>query len=280
MSTKITILVDNTASGELIGEHGLSTIIERDDSVVLFDAGQGDAFAHNLDRLDVDLSSVSHLVFSHGHYDHTGGIAKLADFARTAEFAPSIHLHPAALDAKFAREPDGSAKFIGISEANRDWLLSRGGDLHLSKNSAEIAPGVFTTGEIPEIFLEESCSTRFRLDEELTRVDDMADDQSLFVRTGEGIVVVLGCCHRGLANTLAHVAMIAETDEIAAVIGGTHLRSVDNDRLDFTVNTIFKHRVKRFVTSHCTGIESAAYLKEKLPEVFTAGFAGMTLDFA
>lgn len=276
MSTKITILVDNTASGDLIAEHGLSTLIERDDAVVLFDAGQGEAFDHNIERLGVDLRTVTQLVFSHGHYDHTGGIATLA---RTKDFSPAIYMHPAALEEKFAREPDGSAKFIGISKANREWLLARGDDLRLSKDSAEIAPGVVTTGEIPEIFLEESCSTRFRLDKDLTQVDDIADDQSLFLRTGEGIVVVLGCCHRGLANTLAHVAMIAGTDEIVAVVGGTHLRHADSDRLDFTVETILKHRVKRFVTAHCTGIESAAYLKEKLPEICTPGYAGMTLNF-
>ncbi|NOY75076.1 MAG: MBL fold metallo-hydrolase [Kiritimatiellaeota bacterium] len=276
MATKITILVDNTASGKLVGEHGLSSLIEKDETMILFDAGQGEAFAYNIDALGVDLAELAHIVFSHGHYDHTGGIARLAE---TAELAAVVHMHPAALDAKFAREPDGTAKSIGISKSNREWLLSRGDDLHLSKHPVEIAPGVLTTGEIPEIFSQESCSTRFRLDKELTQIDDMADDMSLFMRTDAGTVVVLGCCHRGLANTLAHITMIAETDEIAAVIGGTHLRNADRARLDFTVETVKKHHVKRFVATHCTGIKSAEYLKEKLPDVFTAGFAGMTMEF-
>jgi 7,8-dihydropterin-6-yl-methyl-4-(beta-D-ribofuranosyl)aminobenzene 5'-phosphate synthase len=262
-----------------LGEHGLSILIERENARVLFDAGQGEAFAANARTLNVDLTSLTNVVFSHGHYDHTGGIATLADIPPSAGFAPSIHMHPAALDAKFAREPDGSAKYIGISPKNRDWLLSREKKLHLSCESAEIASGVFTTGEIPERFAEEAVSSRFRLDEQLTRMDLMIDDQSLFVETDSGIVVLLGCCHRGLANTLTRVAELAETEKIAAVIGGTHLRHADEKRLDFTIETVIKFGVRRFVGTHCTGFDSAACLKNAIPDVFSAGFAGMTLNF-
>ena len=274
MIAKITILVDNTAAGPLLGEHGLSMLVETDDARILFDAGQGLAFAENVERLGVDLSTLTHVVFSHGHYDHTGGIAKLAEISEFAKFAPEFHMHPAALDAKFAKESDGSSKYIGISSENCEWLLSCGEKLRLSREPAKIASGVFTTGEIPEKFPAEAVSARFRLDEKLTRMDSMMDDQALFIRTGTGIVVVLGCCHRGLANTLAHVAKLAETDEIVAVIGGTHLRHADEKRLDFTIETVRKFGVRRFVGTHCTGFNSAAYLKNALPKVFEAGYSG------
>ena len=279
MSTKITILVDNTASGALLGEHGLSMLVEVGDSKILFDAGQGVAFEENVKRLGIDLTSLTHFAFSHGHYDHTGGIATLAAIPEHADFTPRIHMHPAALDSKFAEEPDGSAKQIGISPENCEWLLSRGDSLLLSCEFVEIAAGVHATGEIPLLFPEEVVSSRFRLDVELTRLDGMMDDLALFMETGSGIVVLLGCCHRGLANTLRQVANIVGSDEIAAVIGGTHLRHATRERLDFTIDTIRKHRVGCFVATHCTGFESAAYLKHALPDIFSAGFAGMTLEF-
>ena len=108
---KITILVENTAeSPGLLAEHGLALWIELSSQCILFDTGQGGVLAHNADRLGLSLSRVDTIVLSHGHYDHTGG---LADVLR-GDRPTVIYSHPNALKPKFARNKDGTSREIGI----------------------------------------------------------------------------------------------------------------------------------------------------------------------
>lgn len=272
---KITIVVDNLASGQLLGEHGLCMFIEYEDKKILFDSGQGCVLDHNLSSLKINSSDVTDFILSHGHYDHTGGIANLAKYP---DFTPDIYIHPAALYAKFANDPEG-ARYIGISEENKKWLLEQKDKLKIASTPVKIAPGVTVTGEIAEIYPEERCVTKFFLNKELTEIDDMDDDQALVFKTTKGTVVVLGCCHKGLGNTLEQAAIITGKREIYAVIGGTHLRNADKARLDFTIEIIKKYNVKQFVATHCTGFDSAAYLKHALPDIFNAGSTGSTSNF-
>src|SRR6056297_1248824 len=103
-SLKITVLVENTA-GKLgvLGEHGLSFLIETGGEKILFDTGQGLVLKHNLNRLDLSLTNVKTVALSHGHYDHTGGLADALSMMST----PAIYAHPSVIDPKFARNADG-----------------------------------------------------------------------------------------------------------------------------------------------------------------------------
>jgi 7,8-dihydropterin-6-yl-methyl-4-(beta-D-ribofuranosyl)aminobenzene 5'-phosphate synthase len=272
---KITVVVDNLAAGSCFGEHGLCMFIEYKDKKILFDSGQGFVLNHNLSCLNIEPSDITDFVLSHGHYDHTGGIATLAEMPG---FNPNIYLHPMALCAKFANDPDG-ARYIGISEENSAWLLARKDKLTSSSTPVKISYGITITGQIAEIYPEERCATMFFLNKELTQIDDMNDDQALIFETSKGTVVVLGCCHRGLGNTLEQTTIITGKKEIFAVIGGTHLRNVDKARLDFSVDIIKKYNVKQFIATHCTGFNSAAYLKHALPDIFNMGHTGKILEF-
>ena len=272
---KITVVVDNTAAGNCLGEHGLCMFIEYKDKKILFDSGQGFVLNHNLSSLKINPAVITDFVLSHGHYDHTGGIANLAE---RLDFSPNIYLHPAALCAKFANDPEG-ARYIGISEENKKYLLEQKDKLTISSTPVKIDSEICTTGQIAEIYPEERCVTKFFLNKELTEIDDMEDDQALIFETSKGTVVVLGCCHKGLGNTLEQASIITGKNDIYAVIGGTHLRSANQARLDFSVKIIKKYNVKQFIATHCTGFDSAAYLKNALPDIFHAGFAGSTNTF-
>ncbi len=272
---KIKLIVDNIASGALLGEHGLSTLVEYDNNCILFDTGQGYCLKHNMRQLGINPERITDLVISHGHYDHTGGIGVLLEdpFCR-----PKIYIHPAVLEEKYAKESDGP-KYIGISEKNKNLLLQEDRNLFSSKTSSKITPLIAATGEIPLKYPEENLSSRFYCDRSLTKPDLLPDDQAIFIRSAMGIIVILGCCHRGLGNTLEHIKFLSGSDDIFAVIGGTHLRNVNDSRLDFTIDIIRKFGISYFRATHCIGFYAAAYLKHALPDIFNMGHTGEILEF-
>ncbi len=140
---KVTCVVDNTAGGgSLWSEHGLAFLIKTEGSHVLFDTGQsGTVLLHNMAELRIDPREIQTLALSHGHKDHTGGLEALL------EQSPGLplHAHPALFQGCFARR-DEKVKSIGLP-LTREALAARV-ELRLSAEPAEIAPGVWTTGEI------------------------------------------------------------------------------------------------------------------------------------
>jgi 7,8-dihydropterin-6-yl-methyl-4-(beta-D-ribofuranosyl)aminobenzene 5'-phosphate synthase len=268
----ITVIVDNTAYKKLLGEHGLAMLIEVGDKTILFDTGKGIITEHNFNELGVDVSKITDLVLSHGHYDHTGGLSYLQ---KIPEFSPNnIFIHPDVLAGKYARNLNGTSRYIGVAENNREWLIAQGDKLHSDEMSQVITPLIKTTGLIPQVYKEENVKTPFYLDKELIEVDEMKDDQALFIMTEKGVVVVLGCCHRGLANTLSHISALTQTKSIYAVIGGTHLHESDSKRLEFTAKIVKEYDIKHFIPMHCTGFNAAAYLKNKFPDTVQYGHTG------
>ena len=272
---KISVLVDNRASGTFLGEHGLSFVVRTEHGTILFDTGQGFVIEHNMNELACSPEDIDCIVLSHGHYDHTGGLDCISRHIRQDT---RFFLHPAALAAKFAKTPDGS-KYIGIAPAVRDFLNNRMDRVFFTEQATEIFPDVFVTGYVPRIHGIEKRSTRFYLDKERTQHDAMSDDQSLFFRTERGTVVLLGCCHAGLANTLDCVANLADTDKIHAVIGGTHLRSANEELLDFAMAALDKYNVDIFAPCHCSGEKSSAYFYSKNPANFAECYAGAGFTF-
>jgi 7,8-dihydropterin-6-yl-methyl-4-(beta-D-ribofuranosyl)aminobenzene 5'-phosphate synthase len=272
---KISVLVENRASQTFLGEHGLSFIIKSDHANILFDTGQGKVIEHNLKVMNFSPERINSMVLSHGHYDHTGGIEYLSK-----HLSPEIkvYLHPSALEEKYSKISTGY-KFLGISEKNRDYLKSLGENLILTSEPTEIADGIWCTGEIPRTNPIENRSTKFYLDKSTKIPDTMLDDQALFFHTEKGVVVLLGCCHAGFANTLDYIAKIADAKTIYAVIGGTHLRNANFAQLDFTAATLAKYNVKLFAPCHCSGPKSSAYLYAENREVFQECHAGASFLF-
>ena len=143
---RITTLVDNTVRGRgLLGEHGLAFRIEYRGRHVLFDTGGGATLAHNAGQLQVDLAQTDTVVLSHGHYDHTGGLAEVLRLADR----PSVLIHPASFWPKFSCGGDGALREVGMGEMVEQVVRRRAGELVLTEQPTEVVEGLFATGQIP-----------------------------------------------------------------------------------------------------------------------------------
>jgi len=261
---RIVVLVENTAGGQgLLAEHGLSFWIELGSRRTLFDTGQSDIPMKNAQVLGIDLSRTDAIVLSHGHYDHVGGLRRILEIAPLTQ----VYLHPQALTVKFACR-DGQSQQIGMEPDMAEILKQRIADgLGAYTNGpVEILPGVWATGPIPRRSTLEDVGGPFFLDWEGTRPDRLLDDQALVLATGKGLVVVLGCAHAGVVNTLDYLAELFPGQAIHMVLGGMHLIRASQQRITQTIEAFRRHGVQRIGPAHCTGRDAVTRLWHELPE--------------
>ena len=273
---RITVLVENTVNQRgLKAEHGLACLIEIGGARVLFDTGQTALLLDNAKALGCSLESLDAIVLSHGHYDHTGGLAAVCNLSPTAQ----VFLHPAALEAKFSANADGSALFVGMPQASKQAVANAGPKLILTPTCREVAANLFVTGEIPHQTDFEDVGGRFFLDERCQQPDPLADDQALFFQTPEGVVVLLGCAHAGVVNTLIHIKRLTVGKRIHAVLGGMHLGSASPDRMEKTIAHLRQESPNCLRPAHCTGISATARLWTEFPGRCSNAPVGTTLSF-
>jgi len=265
-------LVDNHAEPPLVAEHGLALWIEAGGARILFDTGQGRALIPNAESLGIDLRTTQHVVLSHGHYDHTGGLAAVLDLAPKAR----VCLHPSALLPKYSRQPMPPHRSIGMPERTSALLRSRAG-IVWTIGPAAIAEGVTATGPIPRLNPIEEPGAGFFLDDACTIPDPLSDDQSLFIDVPDGIVLLLGCTHSGVINTCEYVRSITGK-RIRAIIGGMHLLNADATRLDATVQALRKVSPDVIAPCHCTGEQATRCMREAFRNAFRAWGAGCTYE--
>jgi 7,8-dihydropterin-6-yl-methyl-4-(beta-D-ribofuranosyl)aminobenzene 5'-phosphate synthase len=268
---KITVLVENTAAGKgLIGEHGLSFLIEADERRILFDTGQGLALTHNANILDISLKNLDAIVLSHGHYDHTGGLPSLLENCTNTD----LFLHPNAIAPKYSSRGN-----IGCPIDNEKTLRNRFRQLVWTKTPTEIMPGVYVTGTIPRHHPLENTGGSFWHNCEHTQRDSLWDDQALYLQVPEGIVVILGCAHAGVINTLDYIAQITNNKKFYAVIGGMHLLRAKAERLRATLETFTKYDVQLIGANHCTGMKAITFLWHELGDRCVDCHVGTELKF-
>jgi 7,8-dihydropterin-6-yl-methyl-4-(beta-D-ribofuranosyl)aminobenzene 5'-phosphate synthase len=259
---KITVLVENSVNvRSLRAEHGLAFHIQAGRRQLLFDTGQSDLLMQNARELQIDLRRVEAVVLSHGHYDHTGGLKAVRELAPQAR----LYLHPAALAPKFSGQAGGATRAIGMSEENAKAVREAGQSVVWSHSPTEVAAGIFVTGEIPRQNDFEDPGGRFFLDETGSKADPLVDDQALFFDTREGFVVVLGCGHAGVVNTVEHVRRLAGNRPVRSVIGGLHLLNASPERVDKTVEAFRRWDLRQIVPGHCTGLAAVARLWAAFP---------------
>ncbi len=259
---RITILVDNAVNrAGLRAEHGWAVWIETGDRAVLFDTGQSDLVIANADALGLRFEALDAVVLSHGHYDHTGGLAAVLARARDGI---RVYAHPAALQPKYRCTPAGSRP-IGIPADGLAALHRPSVDLRAVEAPTDVAPGLWISGPVPRRHPEEVPEPGFNLDPAGRVTDPLDDDLALCLETPAGRVVVLGCAHRGVIATLDQVAALRPTARLQAVMGGMHLRSAAPSTLQWTVDALKHSGYERFLPAHCTGLPAVAALWAACP---------------
>ena len=254
---RLTVLCDNVVGivGG-IGEHGYAIFIETEGGPYLFDTGSGIGILSNAKLLEKDLRSVQKIFLSHGHYDHTGGLSDVLDFANPV----SVYAHPAIFDEKYSvskKNDRTESRFIGIPQ-RRALLEAKGAIFQLDMGFREVGEGLFLTGEIPRVTGFEAGEDRLtvKLNDTFTP-DTFPDDQALVLSTKKGLIMLLGCSHAGTINTLQYVQSKFKDEPVYAVIGGTHWGFMEEKDFASSIEILKKMNISMIGVSHCTGIPVA-----------------------
>ncbi len=276
MPIKITTLSENTAAyAGLLAEHGLSILIETDEANVLLDTGLSVSVANNVEALDVDLKKVDKIIISHGHHDHTGG---LRDVLRKMRKKVDIIGHPDIMASKYAKREGFPAGYIGIPFDRRE-LEHLGANFVLTPEPVKISENIMTSGEIPMKTPYEDIDPHLKVKEGDALIPDkLLDDQALFIRTEKGLVVILGCAHRGIINTLHHAREQTGEQRIEMVIGGCHLMSSSEERVWLTIAALKELGVHKIGVSHCTSLPAAAMMAHEFGEDFFFNNTGKRIE--
>lgn len=274
----VTVLVENTTFGRHVrAEHGLSFWIESDEKKILFDTGQTpDILRANADHLGIDLRSADAVVLSHGHYDHTGGLDMVLDLTAGAD----LYLHPAALERRYSRAKSGDVSEVGIPKGHdEETLLRRTASLTFTREATCLGSGFWVTGPVPRITSFEDTGGDFFLDEACAHSDPIEDDQAVYFPTDQGTVVLLGCAHAGLVNTLSFVKTKTGGAPLTAVMGGTHLVSASPERMDSTMKAVAGMGLQMIAPMHCTGARAQTRFATEFPEAWEPIHVGSRFEF-
>lgn len=268
---KVTTLTDNLAGYGHLGEWGMSLLVEVDGLRIMVDTGTSFTAVHNARLMGIDLASVDKIVLSHGHADHTGGLREVLQ-ARRGEV--DVVAHPDVWAAKYVRRKEGEPHYVGIPYS-RPELESRGARFHLSRTPVRLSDHVMTSGEVPmDTGYEEIDSNVVVKTSDGFVPDPLADDLALIIDADFGLVVVLGCAHRGTVNTLRHAQHLTGKERIYAVIGGAHLFRGPAERIEQTVADLKAMGIARLVMGHCTGFGASMRLANEFGEAFSLNSAG------
>ena len=253
-SIDVKVLSTMLADDDSIGEWGFSALVVVDGHRILFDTGaRPDTVLINARALKVDLSNVPDVILTHNHADHTGGLMTLkrsvgANALTTAHAGQGIFLN---------RGNDRIEKL-------RSDFQAAGGKFVIHDAPAELFPGVWLTGPVPRKYPERNWSGTgtIQMPDGSKQEDNIPEDMSLVIDTDRGLVVISGCGHAGVINTLEYARAKVRTAPVHAAIGGFHLFALDDEKLQWTAGKLREFGVQNFLGAHCTGIEATYRIRE------------------
>jgi 7,8-dihydropterin-6-yl-methyl-4-(beta-D-ribofuranosyl)aminobenzene 5'-phosphate synthase len=259
-SLKVTILSTMLADTG-IGEWGFSALIEADENRILFDAGnRPDTVLKNADELNVDLTDIAHVLLSHNHFDHTGGLLPLR---RALSPKNEIALSTAHVgDAMFAQRKTGDGKPIENMINMKAPYEAAGGTFIKHRHPHQLFPGVWITGPIPRTHPERNWfgSGTVKIQDGWVE-DNVPEELALVIHTDKGLVVITGCAHAGTVNTVEYAQKLFANAPVHALIGGMHLLAASDQTLDWTGRKLRAAKLQHLLGAHCTGLEAVYQLR-------------------
>lgn len=276
-SLRMYVVVDNWVQKKgFIAEHGLSLLIEYDGQRLLFDTGQGMALVHNLNRLHLSPDTLHKVILSHGHFDHGDGLKALVE--RNPRLL--VYAHPQVFVPQLVKRKTGYLP-AGFSYSQAA-MEEKGVRFLLQSRPHSLGDSFLLTGEIPQKNPYEETGEDFYLPngEGGYRRNLLPDDQALIINTPRGLVVILGCSHRGVINTLDYAVQLMETAEIFGVVGGMHLCHAEEEKIERTIMELRRYNIQRLLPMHCSGFKARMAMAQAFPHAFQETAAGLTFaDF-
>jgi 7,8-dihydropterin-6-yl-methyl-4-(beta-D-ribofuranosyl)aminobenzene 5'-phosphate synthase len=275
MEVKITTLSENTANYGCLGEWGLSILVEVDGMRILVDTGLSFSAVHNAQLMGIDLATVDRIVLSHGHADHTGGLVNILRIMRKDV---EVIAHPDVWASKYTRrDSKKKEQYIGIP-SSREELESLGARFKLTKGPVYLSEHTITTGEIPMTSRYEDVENNLLVKRDgILHQDPLADDLALVIDAEFGLVIISGCAHRGIVNTLRHAQKLTGKELVYAVVGGTHLFRASDERIERTIADLRDMDIRKLGVSHCTGFRASVQLAQEFKDIFLLNNAGTSL---
>jgi 7,8-dihydropterin-6-yl-methyl-4-(beta-D-ribofuranosyl)aminobenzene 5'-phosphate synthase len=279
MQCRITTLAENTAGKpNIIAEWGFCALIETEGMTVLLDSGAGHGVLHNAELLEVDFKKIDKIVLSHAHYDHTAGIQKvLKKIGKEIEVVAPLDLWA----GKYSVRGGTKKRYIGVPFTQAE-LESLGARFTMTREPVRITENIITTGEVNIVTDFEQVGEDYlmvKVGHEYRR-DTCLDDRAVIVKTDKGLVIILGCAHRCLINTLFHARKVTGEEKIHMVIGGCHLIDASDKLIQQTIDALKEFDIQRLGVSHCTGLKAGAMMAAEFGDRFFFNTAGTIVTVA
>ena len=276
---KITTVSENTSnSTNLLGQLGLCVLVEAADYKFLIDTGASSTVSQNVDALGINLDLVEAIVLSHGHLDHTGGLRAI--LAKMKKKPVRIVAHPEVWGLKYAKnKKTGKYSYVGIPFRPEE-LERYGAQFEFTSEPTWLTEDIVASGEeLMTTSFESVAKGAFVKNDSGYTPDPCADDQSVYIRTDLGLIIVLGCAHRGIINIIRHAQQLMKTEKVHMVLGGTHLGPAPEEQVTSTIGALKDIDLQWLGVSHCTGQKVAAKLSQTFGDKFFYNNAGTIVSF-
>lgn len=266
---KLTVLVDNNTYIDqyYFGEPAVSYYIEDGDERILFDTGYSDIIMKNSDKLPVDLSKITKIVFSHGHNDHTGGFRHISNQYDLANV--ELIAHPDAL--KIKKENN---ELIGLDLTEE--AVKKICRVSCSKVPMRVSDNIIFLGEIPNLNSFERRTAIGKQHKDGCQCDDFVlDDTALVYKGKDGLFIITGCSHSGICNIIEYAKKVCNNHKVLGIIGGFHLFDVDS-RLNHTIEYFVQNDIRDLYPCHCVSFQVKAEINSRIP-IHEVG-VGLSID--
>src|SRR5579862_384916 len=260
---KVTILSTMLADPG-IGEWGFSALVEADGHRVLVDTGyRPDTVLQNAKELGIDLSTVQDVILTHNHDDHVGGLMTLRRELMKQNPAALSRVHVAT--GIFYSRPGATGGEDNSMIAIKKEYEATGGKFIVHDHAEEIFPGAWLTGPVPRVYPERNWSDAGKVQTPAGLVEDnIPEDQSLVINTPQGLVLISGCGHAGVINTLTMAEGEFPNEPVYAILGGFHLFPATDAQVDWTADKLKGFGTSYLLGAHCTGIDSVYRIRERM----------------